>query len=301
MNQTDRNLTPPTISIGMPVFNCEMFIREAIDSLLVQTYSDFELIISDNSSTDSTAAICLEYASRDARIRYIRQSENRGVTANFQFVLNEAVGEHFMWAAGDDKNEPEFIERLLGVFKEDEEVVLAMSDVKNISESGSYLSVSRLENIRIQDVKGNWRNIRPLFFENPTSQIFYSLYGLFRTAILRQTSLDYFGLVKFASGAEIPILAQIATKGKIASIAEELKIYRRQSNSVSMREEEATDLWMRLRNLTNISTCLIKIAMRSDLSLIDKLRAIHATLKTGFYKIAGFLLRRIHRPSVNPK
>ena len=286
----------PTVSIGLPVYNSETFIREAIDSLLKQTFIDFELIISDNASTDRTGAICHEYAARDKRVMYVRQSENIGATANFHFVLQEAVGEYFMWAAGDDKCEPTFIEHLLAVFKEDEDVVLAMSDVRNISETGLYLGVSRLDNIRIQDVKCGWNRIRPVFFENPTSQIFFAIYGVFRTAVLRQISLNYFGLVRYASGAEIPFLAQLAIKGKIASIPDDLKIYRRHSNSLFAKEQNSSNPWTRLRNLCNISNCLIRIALRSKLPTIDKARALTAIFTTGAHKILGFLLRRIFQP-----
>ena len=66
----------PKVRIGMPVYNGEKFIREAIDSLLAQTFSDFELIISDNCSTDKTQEICKEYASKDPRVKYLRQIEN---------------------------------------------------------------------------------------------------------------------------------------------------------------------------------------------------------------------------------
>jgi glycosyltransferase involved in cell wall biosynthesis len=93
----------PAVSIGMPVYNGEIFIREALDSLLAQTFANFELIISDNTSTDATESICRNYAEQDSRVRYIRQQENRGALPNFQFVLNEARGEYFMWAACDDK------------------------------------------------------------------------------------------------------------------------------------------------------------------------------------------------------
>jgi glycosyltransferase involved in cell wall biosynthesis len=92
----------PKVSIGMPVYNGELYIREALDSLLAQTFTNFELIISDNASTDGTEAICNEYATSDARIRYVRHSVNRGAIVNFQFVLDEAIGEYFMWAAADD-------------------------------------------------------------------------------------------------------------------------------------------------------------------------------------------------------
>ena len=76
----------PLISVGMPVYNGEAYLRDALDSLLSQTFRDFELIISDNASLDTTEAICREYAGSDSRIRYIRQTENLGAAANFQFV-----------------------------------------------------------------------------------------------------------------------------------------------------------------------------------------------------------------------
>ena len=74
-------MNTPKVSIGMPVYNGAPFIREAIESLLSQTFTDFELVISDNASTDRTEAICREYAEKNQRIRYVRQSENRGATA----------------------------------------------------------------------------------------------------------------------------------------------------------------------------------------------------------------------------
>lgn len=92
----------PVVSIGMPVYNGEKYIREALDSLLAQTFTDFELIISDNCSNDATENICREYALKDIRVKYIRQAENIGANANFKFLLENASSEFFMWAAHDD-------------------------------------------------------------------------------------------------------------------------------------------------------------------------------------------------------
>lgn len=100
---------PPKVSIGMPVFNGAEYIREALDSLLGQTFSDFELIISDNASSDETETICRKYAQRDSRIRYVRQSENKGAAANFGFVLDRAKADLFMWAAYDDLWAPNYL------------------------------------------------------------------------------------------------------------------------------------------------------------------------------------------------
>ncbi len=103
----------PAVSIGMPVYNGGKYIREALDSLLAQTFENFELIISDNCSTDGTSHICKEYTSRDSRVRYIRQDTNIGALANFQFVLEKSKAEYFMWAAYDDKWSSNWVEVLL--------------------------------------------------------------------------------------------------------------------------------------------------------------------------------------------
>ena len=86
MNQVNQSHTPK-VSIGLPVYNGGEFIRAAIESILAQTFPDFELNISDNASTDETEAICRDYAAQDQRIRYVRQSTNLGAGANFKFVF----------------------------------------------------------------------------------------------------------------------------------------------------------------------------------------------------------------------
>ena len=85
----------PRVSIGLPVYNGENFLAESIESLLGQSYEDFELIISDNASTDGTADICRRYAKQDSRIRYIRQPHNIGSAPNHNFVIEQARGELF--------------------------------------------------------------------------------------------------------------------------------------------------------------------------------------------------------------
>ena len=96
----------PLVSIGMPVYNSERFIRRALDSLLTQQYENFELIISDNASTDNTSKIAQEYAVCEKRIILDANSHNSGVIKNFIKVLRLAKGKYFMWAAADDFWEP---------------------------------------------------------------------------------------------------------------------------------------------------------------------------------------------------
>ena len=92
----------PRVSIGLPVYNGENYMAAAIDSLLAQTFTDFELIISDNASTDATEQICRDYAHRDGRIRYYREEVNRGAAWNFTHTFELARGEYFKWHAHDD-------------------------------------------------------------------------------------------------------------------------------------------------------------------------------------------------------
>ena len=109
LNSTEQN-KKPLISIGLPVFNGANKVASAIEGILAQSYQNFELIISDNCSTDETPKICERYAAKDQRVKYIRQPENIGATKNFQFVLEQARGEYFFWNAGDDKRSADFIE-----------------------------------------------------------------------------------------------------------------------------------------------------------------------------------------------
>lgn len=102
--------TEPKISIGLPVYNGAETIDKAINSVLGQTFKDFELIISDNASVDETARICREFSLKDSRIKYIRQQNNIGADQNYEFVMKEARGKYFKWIADDDWISPDFLE-----------------------------------------------------------------------------------------------------------------------------------------------------------------------------------------------
>jgi glycosyltransferase involved in cell wall biosynthesis len=114
----------------MPVYNGGRHLRAAVESLLAQTHRDFELIISDNASTDETAAIALELAERDSRIRYHRNETNIGMPANFRRVVELARGEYFMWAAHDDRWAPEFLAENLARVQGREDVIGSCSRVE---------------------------------------------------------------------------------------------------------------------------------------------------------------------------
>jgi glycosyltransferase involved in cell wall biosynthesis len=131
----------PRVSIGLPVFNGQNFVSQAIGSILAQTYNDFELIISDNASTDRTEAICREYAASDRRIRYYRNARNLGAAANFNRTFELASGEYFKWAAHDDMLAPEYLERCVAALDAHPDAVLCQTLVQQIGELGEFLSI----------------------------------------------------------------------------------------------------------------------------------------------------------------
>jgi len=108
----------PRLSIGLPVYNGEAYLAEALDALLDQTFGDFELIISDNASTDRTAAICRRYAGRDTRIRYVRQPHNIGAAGNHNATTEMADSPLFKWASHDDRYAPDLLERCVAALDE---------------------------------------------------------------------------------------------------------------------------------------------------------------------------------------
>ena len=132
--------SPSRVSIGVPVYNGETYLPQALDSLLAQTYPDVEIVISDNASTDATENICRDYANRDDRIRYYREDVNRGLSWNFNRVFELSRGEYFKWAAADDICVPEFVERCVDVLDEDKSIVCCHARTTKIDPSGTKLT-----------------------------------------------------------------------------------------------------------------------------------------------------------------
>jgi glycosyltransferase involved in cell wall biosynthesis len=124
------------VSVGLPVFNGEDSICQALDSLLAQSYSNFEVNISDNASTDRTREICLSYCGKDERIRYHQNPVNLGILPNWRRVLELASGEYFMWAAHDDYWSPNYIETLLDCLLAHPQAVLAAGKTEYVDGTG---------------------------------------------------------------------------------------------------------------------------------------------------------------------
>lgn len=136
------NSQRPRVSIGLPVYNGELYLSLALDSLLAQTFTDFELTISDNASTDRTAEICRDYAARDSRIRYMRQERTSDIFTNVEVVLGAGRGEFTMLVGDDDVYEPQAIEKLVAIADANPGVAVVYSNYGYIKPDGTRIPSS---------------------------------------------------------------------------------------------------------------------------------------------------------------
>jgi glycosyltransferase involved in cell wall biosynthesis len=204
----------PRVSIGMPVFNGEKYLEEALDSILAQTYRDFELIISDNASTDRTQQICRQYAAKDSRIRYYRNERNLGCPRNFNRVFELSSGELFKWAAYDDVHAPEFLQKCVSVLNKDPSVVLCHSKTGCIDEYGHFLGNYDHRTLwRIGSWKPHERFGDLISIGYPKGIV----YGVGRASAFRKTPL-LGGYI----GADRNLLAEIGLMGRIIEVPEYL-------------------------------------------------------------------------------
>ena len=137
----------PRVSIGLPVYNGARYLHCALESLLAQSFDDFELVISDNASTDSTAEICKKFASADSRIRYYRQSENLGAAGNFNQAFKLSRAEYFTWAASDDVRHRTYLEKCVNLLDRQPELLWCHSLSSHIGPDGELLTNPELQEV----------------------------------------------------------------------------------------------------------------------------------------------------------
>jgi glycosyltransferase involved in cell wall biosynthesis len=220
----------PKVSIGLPVYNGEAYIADAIRSFQAQTLDDFELIICDNASTDATADIAGEFASTDPRIRVMRSETNIGANRNFNRSYYFASGTYFKWAAHDDVVEPTFLEQCVSLLDDDPSVVLAHSSTSYIGSTGEPLrALARgylgpdgfIERLALDDsVTGALGSSDPVErFDAVVNRmpVFFDIFGVGRTEAFGNTLL-----MRQYYGADKTFLAEMALLGPIARVPEVL-------------------------------------------------------------------------------
>ncbi len=171
----------PKITIGLPVYNGEKFIQNILDSILSQTYENFELIISDNASIDSTFNICQEYVLRDKRIKYIKQDKNMGIIWNFNFVLKQSNEKYFVWAASDDLWHQEFLHKNLEVLEENKNIVCSIgnvvySDIRNYKFKLDNSVKNNFEYRYVKSTHGTYENRVRTYLKFFQASIIYGVY-----------------------------------------------------------------------------------------------------------------------------
>ena len=201
----------PRVSIGMPVYNGAQYLEAAIDSLLGQTFTEFELIICDNASTDGTQAICERYRLQDSRIRYERNARNMGASWNFNRTYNLARAQYFKQAAHDDICEPEFLERCVEVLDGDPTVVMAYPRTTIIDADGNTIEhCSETLNLREDRPHQRFQHFHHVFGE---WSVCHPVFGVMRVAPVRDREI----LPRFIA-SDMILLAELSLHGKIVEI-----------------------------------------------------------------------------------
>lgn len=217
----------PRVCIGLPVFNGAPYLAEALDSLLAQTFTDFEIIISDNASTDRTAAIAASYLARDRRVRYVRNCFNIGLARNFNLVFGLARSPYFKWATADDVCLPEFLARCVDELDQHPSVVLTYPRTQFIGPDGTPLAVDDPGwDLRCDDAAQRLR------FVLEAEHWVNSLLGLIRRDALARTR----GMPLYPGG-DYRVLAKLSLLGKFHEIPERLYQRRLHANASSQHSQ----------------------------------------------------------------
>lgn len=211
----------PLVTVGIPTYNRPEGLEKTLDCITKQTYSNLEIIISDNCSAKAEVLIVIKkFFEKDKRIKYYVQGKNISLVPNFQFLLDQASGEYFMWAADDDQWDQNFIEVCLKAMEADKEVVLSMTNIKIVSEDGTS-KPGKLNRSFMQ------RNlfVRSFNFIKSNMENKYFLCGLYRTSAVKNAHFHN------SWGGEHLFLFDTITRGKFLFIQQQSNFYYFQGGS----------------------------------------------------------------------
>ena len=212
------------VTIGVPTYNRPDDLRRCLNELTGQTYQHLEIIVSDNASTDTRVAEVLQEAARDVRVRVVRQASNVGATLNFQFVLNQARGDFFLWAGDDDFRAPDFIARLLTALDSSPDASVAFCDFFECVASGDRAAgyPNHLALLRAFESPKRWQRLIMYFWQHEGLGKANLMYGLYRTDSLR--FLDWTAFIERhgAWGADMLFVFKMLGKGPAAIVPDQL-------------------------------------------------------------------------------
>jgi len=207
----------PLVSIGLPVYNAERFLRQALDSLLAQDYANVELIVSDNASGDATEEICRSYAGRDSRLHYHRAESNMGAIWNFNRVFELAHGEYFTWAAHDDVRDPRYVSACVAALRARPDAVLCCTDIRFIDDDGRVIQVPA----HVAGTRPVGKTARERLRQVARASNWYDVYGLASTAALKRTRRAV-----PTWGFDVVVTLELCLRGPVVLVPEPLFSYR---------------------------------------------------------------------------
>lgn len=253
----------PLVSVGLPVYNGERLLRLALESILTQDYKNFELIISDNASTDTTADICRQYMAKDSRIRYVRNDVNLGAAKNFNRVFELAAGKYFMWTAHDNMLDETYISKCIARLEQYPTAVLCFSDVAFVDENGRYkYSNNNLETVGMSMPE----RVKNAILNSDACPI----YGIVRPEALKRTRL-----FTNTYGSDTILLLELSLLGDFIKVSEQLYYFRIPDQIKAIHEYMASIDPAKV-NLptpyTDMMREVIRVVFDSNLNAQDKLQ-----------------------------
>ena len=228
----------PVVSIGLPVYNGERYLAEAIQSFHIQSFDDFELVICDNASTDQTEEICKKYAALDSRIHYSRNKVNIGAVRNHNLVFKLSKGRYFKWAGHDDLYAPDYLLECVNVLNSDPAVALCYPKTILIDEFGNETERYEENDLDLSSPYPHERLHNML--HHPLDMLLNPSLGLTRSNYLAKTG----GLGNYYAADRV-ILEELALQGQFKKIPEYLFSRRihSESSSVANASEERRAIW----------------------------------------------------------
>ncbi len=204
------------VSIGLPVFNGEKLVAEALDSLLAQTFEDFEVVVADNASTDRTLDIARQFAAQDPRVSVLTSDRNRGAAWNYNRVFAACHGEYFRWQAHDDLVLPTMTERCVEALDADAGAVLAHPYTRFIDPAGQFVR-------NYPSDLGATADSAADRFRSTVKRVTYChpVFGLMRREALQRTAR----IAPFV-GSDMTLLYELSLLGRFSVVPEYLFVSR---------------------------------------------------------------------------
>ncbi len=222
------------ISIGMPIYNGEKYLKQAIASILSQTYTNIEIIIADDASTDKSSTIYEDFAKKDSRIRIFKHKKNIGSIPNFNFVLKQAKGKYFMWAAQDDYREKDTLEKLFKLHQAFPDAALAVSNFRNVHKDKLYAVYPEIRYKNTDSIAMTLIS----FLKTDNLSFFY---GLHKTNILKKTGGYIEDSRPHFKSSDFLTIYKVLLKGKLV-YTPEILFYKRDTGNFTTQFDTVLNL-----------------------------------------------------------